>query len=306
LVWLRHCLRRGVFSSCNHQNVPRQNLGQSCRMVKPSQRVFLYLSITNLNNKLAKSAIFPTEYWGLLLWMIRHGCHVIITAAGSNIENDSEGAMINTTTTLQLVERSSGWRSGGRLNSKILSPHRYGGSFASNKYFSVHTNFHFFHLLQRFFTNMFYFLNKLFQLTILWNRKTIKKYQENISIKSFTFAASFRGISRLGAAFMFLPWFKLASIYLLVTSLNTAERFESTSKFLIWNRFHVAPRIYSYTTLSKWKILHDEVFSLLSSNPQTKFSLLKFANKLCCKFITCMFAFYRIFLVHTIGKEVDQ
>jgi len=39
-------------------------------------------------------------------------------------------------------------------------------------------------------------------------------------MKSSTFSVGWRGISRLGSAFMFLRWFKLAHICIQVTSLH--------------------------------------------------------------------------------------
>ena len=68
------------------------------------------------------------------------------------------------------------------------------------------------------------------------------------TIKNFTFAVSFRGISRTGCDFIFLPWFNLAQSYIQVTSLYTGEEFEWISKFLIGNWFQVTLPIASGTT----------------------------------------------------------
>ena len=53
------------------------------------------------------------------------------------------------------------------------------------------------------------------------------------TIKSFKFAVSFKGISWMGSAFIFLWWFKLEYIYIQVTSLHTREEFESIRKLFI-------------------------------------------------------------------------
>jgi len=60
--------------------------------------------------------------------------------------------------------------------------------------------------------------------------------------KSSTFSVGFRGISRLGSAFVFLRWFKLAHICIQVTSLNKWNKQGINHKFLIGNRFHVTLR----------------------------------------------------------------
>jgi len=61
------------------------------------------------------------------------------------------------------------------------------------------------------------------------------------TIKNSKLAGSFRGISRLGSAFIFLQWFKvecaeLSHICTQVTGLHTDEEFESVNKSLIGNR----------------------------------------------------------------------
>jgi len=80
-------------------------------------------------------------------------------------------------------------------------------------------------------------------------------------MKNFKFAVSFRGISRLGAAFIFLRWSKIAHIAIRVTRLqHTGEGFESIRKFAIGNRFHVTLRIVSPTIckqrlqVKRWKV----------------------------------------------------
>jgi len=46
-------------------------------------------------------------------------------------------------------------------------------------------------------------------------------------LKALKFVASFQGFSRMGSAFIFLWWFKLAHICIQATSLYTGEEFES-------------------------------------------------------------------------------
>jgi len=65
------------------------------------------------------------------------------------------------------------------------------------------------------------------------------------TIKSSTFSIGFRRISRLGSAFIFLWWFKLAHICIQVTSLHEWKKQGIDHKFLIGNRFHVTLRIVS-------------------------------------------------------------
>jgi len=64
-------------------------------------------------------------------------------------------------------------------------------------------------------------------------------------MKSSTFSVGWRGISRLGSAFMFLRWFKLAHICIQVTSLHKWKMQGISHKFLIGNPFHVTLRIVS-------------------------------------------------------------
>ena len=71
------------------------------------------------------------------------------------------------------------------------------------------------------------------------------------TIKSFKFAVSFQGISRMGSAFSFLRWLKLAHTCIQATRFHTGEEFESISKFLIGNRFHATLRIVGPTILEK-------------------------------------------------------
>jgi len=58
-------------------------------------------------------------------------------------------------------------------------------------------------------------------------------------------STGFRGISRLGSAFIFLQWFKLAHICIQVTSLHKWKKQGINHKFLIGKRFHVTLRIVS-------------------------------------------------------------
>jgi len=60
----------------------------------------------------------------------------------------------------------------------------------------------------------------------------------------------FRGISRLGSAFIFLWWFKLAHICIQVTSLHKWKKQGINHKFLIGNRFHVTLRIVSLISVT--------------------------------------------------------
>jgi len=73
-------------------------------------------------------------------------------------------------------------------------------------------------------------------LTIFRNceRKTRKFSHVYLNVlKAISLLSSFRGISsRLGSAFIFLRWFKLAYISIQVTSLHTGEEFELISKLL--------------------------------------------------------------------------
>jgi len=63
--------------------------------------------------------------------------------------------------------------------------------------------------------------------------------------KSSRFSVGLRGTSRLGSAFIFLRWFKLAHICIKVNSLHQWKKQGINGKFLIGNRFHATPRIVS-------------------------------------------------------------
>ena len=75
--------------------------------------------------------------------------------------------------------------------------------------------------------------------------------QHNQTIKSSTFSIGFRGISQLGSVFVFMRWFKLAHIFIQVTSLHKWRKQWINHKFLIANRFHVTLIIVSLIILFK-------------------------------------------------------
>ena len=64
-----------------------------------------------------------------------------------------------------------------------------------------------------------------------------------VTIKCYTFSIGYKGISRLGSAFIFLRWFKLAHICIKVTSLHKWKKQGINHNFLIENQFHVTLRI---------------------------------------------------------------
>jgi len=66
---------------------------------------------------------------------------------------------------------------------------------------------------------------------VCWIYVNIKNWQKKRPAKRSRFSVSFRGISRLSSAFIFLRWFKPARICIQVTSSHTGEKFESISKF---------------------------------------------------------------------------
>ena len=75
------------------------------------------------------------------------------------------------------------------------------------------------------------------------------------TIKSTRFSVGFRGISRLGFAFIFMRLFKLKHICIQVTSLHRWNKQGTNRKLLTGNQFHVTLRIVSSYILCKWSDL---------------------------------------------------
>ena len=88
-------------------------------------------------------------------------------------------------------------------------------------------------------------LTQQYWLQTSFSRSQIKTF------KCSRFSVRFRGISRLGSAFIFLRWFQFAHMCIQVDSLHRWNK-ESISKCLIWCRFHVILRIDSPRILLKW------------------------------------------------------
>jgi len=91
-------------------------------------------------------------------------------------------------------------------------------------------------------------------------------------IKSSRFSVCFRGISRLGSAFIHLRWFNFAHIYNQATSLHRWNKQGIYRKFLRGNGIHmtqriVSPIVFKYSTIwircKDWRCVVSREFDFL-------------------------------------------
>jgi len=102
-------------------------------------------------------------------------------------------------------------------------------------------------------------------------------YSTFTTIKSSSFAVSFRGIIRMGSAFIVLEWFTLTPIGVQVTILHIGEMFWINRQMLIQNWLHITLRIASPTTCNQclqmkcWRAnVRTEKANTLDTKPEDK------------------------------------